>query len=73
MAQYPPYASQFGLGTLLQHTRATYSVPWGVTVWPVGKNVPLFDSVKVVMGMVWPEYAIDSYPNASLSFLYLPS
>jgi len=52
MPQYPSYAFQFGLGTLPQPARATYSVPRGLTVWPVRQKVPLFDSVKVIMDMV---------------------
>ena len=55
--QYPLYASQFGLGTLPQHAMASYGVPWGLTVWPVGQKVPLFDSVRVIRGVVWPKYA----------------
>ena len=52
MPQYPLYAFPFGLGTLNQPAMASYGVPWGLTVWPVGQKVPLFDSVRVVMGVV---------------------
>jgi hypothetical protein len=72
LPQYPLYASQFGLGTPTQHAMALYGVPWGLTVWPVGEKVSLFDSVRVVMGVVWPKYVTDNNPTASVSFICLP-
>ena len=52
MPQYPLYASQFGLESLTQPSMASYEVPWGLTVWLVGQEVPFFDSVRVVMGVL---------------------
>jgi hypothetical protein len=52
LPQYPLYAFQFGLGKVMQHAMALYGVPWGLTVWSVGPKVPVFDSVRVVMGEV---------------------
>jgi len=57
---------------LPQSTRATYSVPWGLTVRPVEKKVSLFTSMRVVMAMVCPKYAMDSYSNASVSSKCIP-
>ena len=52
MPQNPSYAYQSGLGTLPQPAISFYEVPWGISVRPVGQKVALFESVKVVMGMV---------------------
>ena len=52
MPQSPLYAFQFGLGTLTQPSMASYGVPLGLTVWPVGQKEPLFDSVRVVMNVL---------------------
>ena len=52
LPQYPLYASQFGLGKLMQHAMASYGVPWGLTVWSVGQKVSVLDSVRVIMGVV---------------------